>query len=218
MCLREDLDQKSSPRSNWAVWEVLSRQCLLWVRLGHSAMSAQCPVSPKAEMPDIARSSKNFSTQRIAKASFRGPGRGVATSRDEPAAARPHWPPRIRLRGAKNARLAEWRKTAPQSRGNSLIFGRTFRGSETRSLPGTRRRPRGSTKRVWSGSTARYCRSDEAPAAASEGQQPRAHFAAIAERISCNPQARSQRSDHAVCRRSGGGFSENAWPATQAAG
>src|SRR5262249_50192213 len=27
MCLREDLDQKSSPRSNWAVWEYTRKSC-----------------------------------------------------------------------------------------------------------------------------------------------------------------------------------------------
>src|SRR5262249_51576632 len=27
MCLQEDLDQKSSPRSNWAVWEYTRKSC-----------------------------------------------------------------------------------------------------------------------------------------------------------------------------------------------
>src|SRR5215813_12028670 len=30
-------------------------QCLLWVRFGHPAMSAQCPVCPKADMAALAK-------------------------------------------------------------------------------------------------------------------------------------------------------------------
>src|SRR5262249_53350277 len=37
--------------------EATVSRCPPWVKLGHSAVSAQCPVSPKAEMPRIAGSS-----------------------------------------------------------------------------------------------------------------------------------------------------------------
>jgi hypothetical protein len=69
-------------------------------------MSAQCPVSPKAEMPDIAR----VQTSQLKGSQLQGPGRGVATSRAEHAAARPPSAAYIKILQRKIERAIRRRK------------------------------------------------------------------------------------------------------------